>query len=129
MTELEERLPGRVKNLHVAVREWGDEIIFVHRIRPGRTDRSYGVHVAKLAGVPEAVTKRAREVLESLEVHHASPDASAVTAPASEQLALFTQPNPHPAVDELREVKLESITPTEAFDKLRRLKEMVEERE
>ena len=129
LTELEERLPGRVKNLHVAVREWGDEIIFVHRIRPGRTDRSYGVHVAKLAGVPEAVTTRAREVLESLEVHHASPDASAVTAPASEQLALFTQPNPHPAVDELREVKLESITPMEAFDKLRRLKEMVEERE
>ena len=116
-----------MKNLHVAVREWGDEIIFVHRIRPGRTDRSYGVHVAKLAGVPEAVTERAREVLESLAVHHASPDASAVSQPASDQLPLFTQPKPHPAVDELREVKLESITPMEAFDKLRRLKGLAEE--
>jgi DNA mismatch repair protein MutS len=159
LTQLEEQLPGRVKNLHVTVREWGDEIIFVHRIKPGRSDQSYGVHVAKLAGIPDAVTDRAREVLSSLAVHqHGSgevagaaapadsadvsngpsaidssgshvvaPPAAHVAPPTDAQFSLFNQPMPHPAVDELKEIKLESITPMEAFDELRRLKEMAQE--
>src|SRR4030095_8594967 len=63
LTELEERLEGRVRNLHVSVREWGDQIVFLHRILPGRTDRSYGVHVAKLAGSPAAVVDPGGQVL------------------------------------------------------------------
>ncbi len=132
LTELEERLPGRVKNLHVSVREWGDQIVFLHRILPGRTDRSYGIHVAKLAGLPEPVVARAREVLESLAVHHGPAAARQrvgavpAAAPANGQLGLFTEFIPHPAVDGLREIKLDSLTPIQAFDALRRLKEMTE---
>ncbi len=70
LTALEDRLPGRVKNLHVSVREWGEQIVFLHRILPGRTDRSYGIHVAKLAGLPREVVARAQQVLESLSVSH-----------------------------------------------------------
>ena len=67
ITRLEELLPGRVTNLHVSVKEWPGpdaqmQIVFLHRIVPGRTDRSYGLHVAKLAGIPEPTLVRAREV-------------------------------------------------------------------
>ncbi len=163
LTRLEEMLPGRVRNLHVSVREWGDEIVFLHRILPGRTDRSYGIHVAKLAGMPAGTVARAREVLESLAVHQAegvgggctgtppvqddveadrngdSPgkqrrgrraDVSRIPPPPAgqaDQLALFTQFVNHPAVDQLREVKLEALTPLEAFDTLRKLKGMASE--
>ncbi len=67
LTLLAARMPG-VRNLHVAVREWKDEIVFLHRILPGATDRSYGIHVAQLAGIPRAVVARAKEVLSTLEV-------------------------------------------------------------
>jgi len=131
LTELEERLPGRVRNLHVAVREWGDEIVFIHRIRPGRTDRSYGIHVAKLAGVPAKIVARADEVLKSLEVQHAAPPDGRAGAPnpppplPDPQLVLFGAA-PHPAVNELRELKLDALTPLQAFDELRRLKSMTD---
>ena len=126
LTELEERLPGRVRNLHVSVREWGEQIVFLHRILPGRTDRSYGVHVAKLAGIPSAVVERAREVLSALAVHHGPTPVGAAAKPApvappAGQLSLFTEYVPHPAVDALREVKLDRLTPLQAFDELRRL--------
>jgi DNA mismatch repair protein MutS len=153
LTSLEERLPGQVRNLHVEVREWppGDphaQIVFLHRILPGRTDRSYGIHVARLAGLPLSVVQRAREVLASLAVSHSAgpeatcvPDASSVLdapsnaavpgasgrrkRPALEttQLPLFTTYLEHPAVDQLRELKIESLTPLQAFDTLRRLKD------
>ncbi|MEA5611771.1 DNA mismatch repair protein MutS [Nodularia spumigena] len=133
ITELEEKLapPPRVRNLPVAVREWTtddgkQEIVFLHSIRPGKADQSYGVHVAELAGVPRAVTKRAREILGALSVQHARMDTTKVQAPRksreSAQLGLFTEFLPHPAVDELRELKLDSMTPMQAFDALRRLK-------
>jgi len=72
LTELADRpeFRGRIRNLHVAVREWGDEIIFLHRILPGRASRSYGIHVAKLAGLPRDVVDRADELLERLSVAH-----------------------------------------------------------
>ncbi len=162
LTRLEELMPGRVRNLHVSVREWGDEIVFLHRILPGKTDRSYGIHVAKLAGMPAGTVARAREVLESLAVHQAegvveADSAGGASAPAqgddsrgsestgksrrgkradpsripppgrTDQLALFTQFVNHPAVDQLREVKLEALTPLEAFDTLRKLKGMAGE--
>jgi DNA mismatch repair protein MutS len=137
LTDLEERFPGRILNLHVAVREWpsGDEhaqIVFLHRILPGATDQSYGLHVARLAGIPAPVIARGREVLASLAVHHAgstNPDHAAVPLPRGDedgQLSLFTQYLTHPAVDALREVKLDSMSPIQAFDALRRLKDMTE---
>jgi DNA mismatch repair protein MutS len=137
LTALEERLPGRVQNLHVSVKEWGDQIVFLHRILPGRTSQSYGVHVAKLAGIPGTVVERAREVLASLAVHHAHSvdDENAASVPATArsaasgangQMSLFTEYLNHPAVDQLREIKLDALTPIQAFDELRRLKERVE---
>ncbi|MFN7020190.1 MAG: DNA mismatch repair protein MutS [Phycisphaerales bacterium] len=150
LTDLEERLSGRVVNLHVAVREFNDEIVFLHRILLGRTDRSYGIHVAKLAGLPAPTIARAREVLGSLAVHHRalteagaadpsssvagrrprSPDAGAIPPPGGParngQLSLFTEFVPHPAVDQLREIKIDALSPLQAFDELRRLKDLSE---
>jgi len=65
LTQLADTLPA-VTNLHVSVREWNDEVVFLHRIVPGRTDRSYGIHVARLAGLPRETVARAKEVLELL---------------------------------------------------------------
>jgi DNA mismatch repair protein MutS len=137
LTELEDRLKGRILNLHVAVREWpsGDEhaqIVFLHRILPGATDQSYGLHVARLAGIPAPVIARGREVLASLAVHHAgSQGAKAAVPPPGPgedgQLSLFTRYLAHPAIDALREVKLDSISPMQAFDTLRKLKGMTEQ--
>ncbi|KAA0216701.1 MAG: DNA mismatch repair protein MutS [Cyanobacteria bacterium CYA] len=139
ITDLEDRLPGRVRNLHVAVREWETaagrhEIVFLHEIRPGRTDQSYGVHVARLAGVPDAVTRRAHEILGTLAVHHNSAPrvgksrraadsgshGAAAVGDHAAQMGLFPD-KPHPAVEQLREIKLESLTPLQAFDVLRQL--------
>jgi len=133
LTELESRFAGLVRNLHVAVREWpggGEhaEIVFLHRILPGRTDQSYGVHVARLAGVPATVVRRAREVLRTLAVHHngqlggieqASP---APRHDGNGQFSLFTEYLPHPVVNQLAELKLDALTPLQAFDELRRLR-------
>lgn len=143
LTRLEDqpRFAGRVRNLHVAVREWppGDphaQIVFLHRILPGRTDQSYGVHVARLAGLPGPVIDRAREVLASLSVSHQAPAASDGPAadPATRftgrasthaQMPLFNAT--HPALEQLRELKLESLTPLQAWDHIRRLKELSRE--
>ncbi len=131
LTDLEELLPGRVRNLHVSVREWGEQIVFLHRILPGRTSQSYGVHVAKLAGIPAPVINRAREVLGALSVQHAGHAPSAIQTagkkkpkdtPADGTGSLFATPD-HPVIQELRELKLESLSPLDAFDALRRLRE------
>ncbi len=134
LTSLEEQLPGSVANLHVAVREWNDEIVFLHRIAPGRTDQSYGVHVARLAGLPDRVIARAREVLSSLAVSHegdigvgvAATGVAPSTPPASAQLSLFREYIEHPVVERLRAVELEKLTALEAFDLLRALTEEAE---
>jgi DNA mismatch repair protein MutS len=70
LTELGGR-GGAVRNLHVAVREWKGDVVFLHRILPGATDRSYGIHVAQLAGIPRTVVARAQEILGTLEVQTA----------------------------------------------------------
>ncbi|MCB9844492.1 MAG: DNA mismatch repair protein MutS [Phycisphaeraceae bacterium] len=125
LTELAEREPSRVRNLHVLVREWDDQITFLHRIEPGRTDRSYGVHVARLAGVPAPVIERAREILSRLSVEERTRvNGQSIPQPAAAsdgQLSLFTEYLPHPALERLREVKLETLSPVQAFDVLREL--------
>jgi DNA mismatch repair protein MutS len=126
LTALADRIE-HVTNLHVAVREWGDEIIFLYRILSGRTDRSYGIHVAKIAGLPRPSIDRARQVLETLAVHTETPDMPArddapTGPPPGAQLGLFTEYLPHPVVDALREIKLDTLSPMQAFDALRELK-------
>jgi DNA mismatch repair protein MutS len=111
-----------VTNLHVAVREWGEEIIFVYRILPGRSDRSYGIHVARIAGLPQQTIARASSLLETLTVHTAGPPGRTGSA----QLSLFTEYLEHPAVKELAALDLEAMTPMAAFDALRRLREMTQ---
>jgi DNA mismatch repair protein MutS len=123
ITSLSDRLP-RVRNLHVTVREWEDGIVFLHRIEAGRADRSYGIHVAKLAGLPREAVSRAEEILESLAVHSPATPASpppAKAAAAPRQLDLFTEYLPHPVVDALRKVDLNALSPMQAFDVLRTL--------
>ena len=137
ITELEEKLDGQIKNLHVAVREWtsedgAQEIAFLHSIRSGRADQSYGIHVAQLAGVPRSITERAQEILGSLSVEHSGRvDADLIgpaegsgkkLAEADGQMGLFTEYLEHPVVGALREAELESMSPMEAFDLLRELR-------
>jgi len=123
LTDLTERFDG-VKNLNVAVREWEDQVIFLHRIVEGGTDRSYGIHVARLAGVPREVLDRARQLLSELAVQHvARPKISGRRKsedPA--QMQLFIDP-----LTELRKhlaaLNIDSLTPIQAFDLLRQWKE------
>ncbi|MEY5033102.1 MAG: hypothetical protein RL354_2133, partial [Planctomycetota bacterium] len=131
LTQLADTLPA-VTNLHVSVREWNDEVVFLHRIVAGRTDRSYGIHVARLAGLPRETIARAKEVLDMLgkvEVADAlsgrAKEVATATAPRQQQsapqLSLFTEYLEHPALAELRAVDMNSLTPLAAFDLLRRL--------
>jgi DNA mismatch repair protein MutS len=125
LTSLADRIDA-ITNLQVAVREWGDEIVFLHRIQPGRTDRSYGIHVARIAGLPGPAVERAKALLETLTVETEAVSAKSIPGPApSAQLGLFTEYLDHPAVAELRAIRLEKMTPMEAFDALRRLRELM----
>jgi DNA mismatch repair protein MutS len=119
LTALAERFE-RVQNFHVAVREWNDEIIFLHKVRPGGTDRSYGIQVARLAGLPPAVITRAKAILGELERERTeltaavAPSRSA-TGPA--QLGLF--PAAHdPLLRELAALDLGAMTPLQALNLL-----------
>jgi DNA mismatch repair protein MutS len=122
LTDLSERFNG-VRNLNVAVREWEDQVIFLHRIVEGGTDRSYGIHVARLAGVPPEVLKRARQLLGELAVQHVGkPRLSKHRKTDDEsQMQLFVDPAKEVA-RELAGANLEALTPMQAFDLLRRLR-------
>ncbi|MEO1584097.1 MAG: DNA mismatch repair protein MutS [Planctomycetota bacterium] len=133
LTDLEEQQAIPVANLHVAVREWtpagGEtEIVFLHTVKPGRSDQSYGVQVARLAGVPGRVTQRAKEVLDSLAVHRGPIGGGKGTSPAQpvSQLPLFTEMLPHPAVDRIREVDIDACSPLAAFELLLELRELID---
>jgi DNA mismatch repair protein MutS len=125
LTELAEQLAG-VKNYHVSVKETGGGIVFLRKVEPGAADRSYGIEVAKLAGLPNEVITRAREVLtehESAErqlTEHLSPGAT----PPPTQLTIFT-PLSQPVLEKLREVDLNRLTPLEALNLLAELKKEI----
>ncbi len=128
LTELAEQLSG-VKNYHVSVKEAGGSVVFLRRVEPGAADRSYGIEVAKLAGLPNEVVVRAREVLaehESSERRlsdHLTPGAS--TEPdRPTQLTIFT-PLSQPVLEKLREVDLNRLTPLEALNLLAELKKEI----
>jgi DNA mismatch repair protein MutS len=119
LTALAGTLP-RVRNFHVAVKEWNDEIIFLHKVRPGGTDRSYGIQVARLAGLPPAVITRARAILAELEsLPPASAPGEAIASPPSAhaQLGLFP-PATDPLLRELAGLDVSSLTPLQALNLL-----------
>ena len=119
LMQLPERLQ-HVRNFNVAVREQGDRVIFLHRLEPGGTDRSYGIHVAQLAGLPRSVILRANEMLRTLEGdHRVVPGEPERLDPT--QLALFGEPAPHPMMEELRGLDLDGMTPLEALNRLAEL--------
>jgi len=128
LTELAEQLSD-VKNYHVSVKETGGSVVFLRRVEPGAADRSYGIEVAKLAGLPNEVVVRAREVLAEHESserrlsEHLTPGAS--TEPERPtQLTIFT-PLSQPVLEKLREVDLDRLTPLEALNLLAELKKEI----
>ena len=129
LTALADQFKG-IKNYNVAVREWKDKIIFMHKIVTGGSDDSYGIYVAKLAGIPESVIRRSKEILSELEIGTPNPyskqDNALIPGTHScSQLNLFVSGHPSPT-DELRtaleEIDINALTPMEALKKLDELK-------
>ena len=114
----------RVKNFNVAVAEEGDRVIFLHKIVPGGTDRSYGIHVAQLAGLPKSVISRAQEVLAGLE-SHAAKNGKASVRKAPLQIPLFAKGSA--LADKITRLEIDSMSPLEAITKLYELKRMAED--
>jgi DNA mismatch repair protein MutS len=127
LMQLPERL-AHARNCNVAVQESGGTVVFLHRLMPGGTDRSYGVHVAQLAGLPDAVVQRAREVLGTLEGEHRVVPGAPPPPPDPGQLALFTAPKPDPVMEDLRAIDLNQLTPLEAMNRLAELQRKAEGR-
>ncbi len=124
----------KISNLNVAVREQNDDVAFLHKIVPGAADKSYGIHVARLAGVPKPVISRAKEILEELEQSHVRAAAgpghrSHLTGtPANTstmQFSLFG-PEDHPVIEEIRDLDINDITPLTALQMLAEWKETLQ---
>ena len=130
LTELEIVLP-RVRNYNVAVREWGDHIVFLRKIVPGGCDHSYGIQVAKLAGLPESVIQRAKEVLQNLESQALdASDEPRLAQHQENQSESVTQMNLFEELEntlrqEIRDIDPNKLTPIEALNKLDQLKQLV----
>jgi DNA mismatch repair protein MutS len=127
LTQLTQSLKECV-NWNVAVREDADDVIFLHKIVPGSADKSYGIHVAQLAGVPRTVLDRAKVILRTLESDHVD-ESGRTRLPErrtkrknEKQLALFEEEE-HPIIDELRQMKVDQMTPMAALTELHRLQE------
>ena len=118
LTAMEGTLPG-VKNYNIAVRARGEEIVFLRKIVPGGADRSYGIEVAKLAGLPDAVVSRARKILRQLEEESGRP--AAAPAPREDQVS-FAAVAESQVIDRLRRTQVDSLTPLEALQLLYELK-------
>ncbi len=123
LTDLAQSL-DRIGNLNVAVREWQDEVVFLHKIVEGSADKSYGIHVARLAGVPRSVIERSKEILAQLEEEHVDASGRPKIARRAEtrrvgdiQLSLFG-PTDHPLLAEIRQLDLNVTTPIEALQRL-----------
>ena len=122
LTELEQTLQG-VRNFNVAVEEWNDQIVFIHKIVPGAADKSYGIQVAKLAGVPGWVNQRAAKILEKLEAQGDTEEnrealkSNTANANGEIQLTLFG-PMSHPLVDKIKAMDADNVTPMGALELL-----------
>ena len=127
-----------IKNLNVAVKEWGDEIIFLRRIEEGPADKSYGIQVARLAGLPEDTIKRAKEILSNLEKAELNELGAPKLAYAEEsvspgesrkgQLDLFTT-QADPVIKEILGLDILGMTPIEALNKLYEMRRRLSNRE
>jgi DNA mismatch repair protein MutS len=123
LTDLAQSLRG-VANLNVAVKEWEDHVVFLHKIVPGAADKSYGIHVARLAGVPRTVNERAKQILAQLEAEHLNGDGKSKLAVHGKskrrgdlQMTLFA-PEEHPLLGKLRELDVNTLTPYAALQLL-----------
>lgn len=130
LTELTNTLK-HAGNWNVDVREDNDNVIFLHKIVPGTADKSYGIHVARLAGVPRSVIDRARVILDTLEEDHFDergktkiPERRSSRG-ARQQLSLFG-PESHPLLDDLRELDVDQMTPLAALEELHRIREQLQ---
>lgn len=131
LNEMAQLFP-RIKNYKVEVREFGDKVIFLHKVTPGSADHSYGIQVAQMAGLPQFVTKRAKQVLANLESKELTPyeikkaKLAKMKNQDSYQISLFEMKD-----DELRkeisDIPIENITPLEALNKLNELKRKIDE--
>nr|WP_122011555.1 DNA mismatch repair protein MutS [Maliibacterium massiliense] len=131
LSELEGRLPG-LKNYCVSVKEHGDDVIFLRRIIRGGADKSFGIQVARLAGLPQEVVSRAKEILGQLEAADISQQAGAIArraeiAPAGSQVDLFAPPDAQEAsvISRLRDMDVSTITPLEALNTLNELQQQL----
>ena len=136
LTELALLLDG-VKNYNVAIREWKDEVVFLHKIVEGGTDKSYGIHVARLAGVPKRVIERAKVILGNLEAASLTPNDKprfapslddVGTGPSEVQLTLFGSLHAD-TLDALRALDIDTLTPLDALATLQRLQRDIRRRE
>ncbi len=122
LTDLARELTG-IKNFNAQVKEWSDEITFLHKIGEGKSDRSYGIQVARLAGIPQSVLERAKEILANLEHDEFTSEelprlARGEHAPnlrLVEQLTIFSE---HPVLKELRNLNVDKLAPLEALNLL-----------
>lgn len=112
LTQLSEKLPG-LRNYNVAVSETDGKVVFLHKIIPGGADKSYGIHVAQLAGLPRSVISRAEEILADLEKNSGTSKPNLL---AAQQVALF--PKTNPLVDEIRALDINTLSPIEALNKI-----------
>jgi DNA mismatch repair protein MutS len=127
VTDLAKTKP-RVANSSVAVKEWNDQIIFLRKVVAGAADKSYGIQVAKLAGIPHSIIDRAREILSTLERHERDLVEETRTAgrPATRQLSLFDT-RERDVLERVRSLQLEALTPLQALNELAKLKEKLED--
>jgi DNA mismatch repair protein MutS len=129
LTDLSDMMEG-VRNLNVAVQEERGDVVFLHKIVPGAADKSYGIHVAKLAGVPAAVVRRSQDILDELERNHTNTPTTGGRkgghkfAVGAMQFSLFGSEN-HPVIEELRDVDVDELKPMDALQLLAKWKSFV----
>ncbi len=130
LTELSQTL-NQASNWNVAVHEQDGEIVFLHKIVEGSANKSYGIHVARLAGVPDQIIQRANQILSTLEKDHIDAHSGKTTIPprpqkqsSHQQLSLFGN-TPHPVLDEIRDLNVDQMTPLAALEELYRIREQL----
>lgn len=124
LTQLQDEFAG-LFNLHVGVKERGEDIVFLHKILPGRADRSYGIQVARLAGLPPELLQRAKTLLLELESAE-PPHTAAVPAEKITQFSLFAEPHFHPLLQEIEGLPLDDMTARQALQYLFDLRERIQ---
>jgi DNA mismatch repair protein MutS len=133
LNEMADLFP-RIKNFKVEVREYGDKVIFLHRVSPGKADHSYGIQVAMMAGLPQFVTNRAKEVLQNLESKELTPyevkkeRLRKIKTETDTQINLFEFQDDN-FRNEIRKIEINNLTPIEALNKLNELKRKLENNE